>query len=128
MNALPTKLRRDLASDPFYKRCAREGLHGHECAGRITWEHAMYYAGTQLQKKWAIIPLCEKAHNCGPWQDRGDMNKTVNEWIALNRAGDEDLLPICKAKDYFLRRGFLNRQFGGPYIAPPAQVEDRIAY
>lgn len=125
MNNIPTKLRRELAADPYYKHCAREGLQGHECAGRITWEHAMYYAGTQLQKRWAVIPLCAKAHNVDAWQDCGDLDKEINVWIALNRAGDEDMLEISKSRDYFLYRGYLNRKYGKLEVPAP---DMEIAY
>lgn len=114
MNNLPPKLRRELAKDPEYKVCARRGLHGHECAGRITFEHALIYAGKQIQSRWAIIPLCEKAHNCGRWQDCGDMNKNINQWIALHRATDAEIAAISKAKDYRRYRDFLDLHFG-PY-------------
>jgi len=116
-----------MANDRYYLHCAREGLHGHECAGRITWEHSMYYKGSQLQKRWAIIPLCAKAHNCDEWQDRGDMDKSINEWIALNRATQDEILEICRARDYFRYRAFLNNRYGA-YVAPPPMVEDGIAY
>ena len=127
MTNIPNKLRNELRSDPYYRHCAREGLHGHECAGRITWEHSMYFDGKQIQKRWAIIPLCAKAHNVDEWQDRGDMDKRINEWIALNRATPDEILAISKARDYFLYRGYLNRSYGA-YMAPPAMIEERIAY
>lgn len=101
-----------MASNPFYKHCARAGLKGHVCDGRITWEHAMTYAGGQIQEKWAIIPLCAKAHAVDQYQDGGDLDKRCNEWIALNRATPDELLAISKAKDYFYRKNFLNRIFG----------------
>lgn len=126
MNVIPKKLRSELAGDPYYKSCSRAGLHGHECAGRITWEHAMYFAGKQINKRWCIIPLCAKAHNVDEWQDRGDMNKSINEWIALNRASQEEILEVSKSRDYFLHRGFLNRRFGA-YVAPCMEPL-RIAY
>lgn len=125
MNNIPTKLRKELAGDSYYRHCAREGLHGHECAGRVTWEHAMYFNGSQLQKRWAIVPLCAKAHSVDEWQDRGDMDKEINQWIALNRASQDDLLEVSKATDYFLYRGYLNRKYGA-YVAPEADLA--IAY
>ncbi len=102
-----------MSADPFYKTCARAGLHSHECDGRITWEHAMIYAGGQIQARWAIIPLCAKAHAVDQYQDGGDLDKRCNEWIALNRASPDELLAISKAKDYFYRKNFLNKIFGG---------------
>lgn len=126
MNAIPKNLRKDLVSDPFYKTCARAGYHGHQCEGRVTFEHAMIFAANQIQEKWAIIPLCEKAHAVGPFQDGGDFNKKINEWIALNRATDQEILSICKARDYFRYRGLLNQIFGaynsGKVCAQPVEI------
>lgn len=118
MNNIPPKLRVQLATDPFYKVCARKGIFGHECAGRITWEHSMYFAGKQIQARWAIVPLCAKGHSVNEYQDSGDMDKHINEWIALNRANEDDLLPICKTIDYFHYRNFLNKKYGYVFVEP----------
>lgn len=82
MNNIPGPLRAELAEDPYYKICARVDF---DCSGRITWEHAHYYAGKQIQERWAIIPLCVY-HHLGP-----GLNKELNQAIALARASDEDL-------------------------------------
>lgn len=55
MRKIPQKLRDELAADPYYKTCARKSG---ECSGRITWEHAVIYAGRQVNERWAIVPLC----------------------------------------------------------------------
>lgn len=81
MNNLPTKLREELAADPYYRFCARADEN---CAGRITWEHAFEYAGRQIQERWAIIPLCW-FHHLG-----AGLNKTINRQIAVVRATPED--------------------------------------
>lgn len=112
MKAIPLALRRQLSNDPYYKVCARAGLHNHTCDGRITWEHALIYAGGQIQARYAIIPLCAKAHAVDGYQDGGDLDKRCNEWIALNRATPDEILSISKAKDYFYRKNFLNKIFG----------------
>ena len=93
MQAIPVKLKEELAEDPYYKRCAR---HGKECRGRITWEHAFIYAGKQIQEKWSIIPLCEFHHAVCRFQDSGDLNKEYNQYIALKRATQEDLAKYPK--------------------------------
>ena len=82
---IPQKLRDEMADDPYYKYCARASGH---CEGRITWEHAMTYAGKRINEKWAIIPLCEFHHGL---LGSGGMNKSVNVSIALARANREDL-------------------------------------
>ena len=99
MNAIPPKLRAELDDDPYYHYCAR--ANG-DCRGRITWEHCLTYVGRQIQARFAIIPLCERHHAVGDWQDGGGlMNKRENERIAMDRATPEDrkkypLLPWWK--------------------------------
>lgn len=102
-----------MAADSYYTRCARrDALHDHQCecderTGRmIEWEHAFIFAGKQIQEKWAIIPSCWWAHR-GP-----GMVKEINEWIALNRATDEELLKYSKAVNLIAKRNYLNTIYG----------------
>lgn len=97
MRRIPDKLKRELKDDPYYKTCAR--FKEKTCKGRITFEHAFIYAGRQINEKWAIIPLCEYHHAVGLYQDNGDLNKELNQMLALRRATDEDLLKYPK-KDW----------------------------
>ena len=90
MHPIPTKLRNEMSDDLFYKKCCRQDEN---CDGRITWEHALMYAGRQIQKKWAIIPLCVY-HHLGP-----GLNKHLNQYIALERATAADLAEYPK-KDW----------------------------
>lgn len=113
MNKIPPKLREELASDRYYRRCARyEALIDHICEAdpltgkMIEWEHTMYWKGSQLQKRWCIIPICWLVHR------GGKLNKEINEWIALNRATDEELEEISKAVDYKHKREYLNKKYG----------------
>lgn len=76
------KLREEMASDSYYSRCARFDA---DCRGRITWEHALIYAGRQVNEKFAIIPLCVY-HHLG-----AGLVKKENQRIALERATDDDL-------------------------------------
>lgn len=88
MNNIPKSLRDELAHDPYYKQCARRSS---QCDGRITWEHALIYAGKQVQERFAIIPLCWY-HHLG-----AGMVKWVNELIALRRATPEDFARYPRA-------------------------------
>lgn len=99
----------EISSDPYYETCARKFDGG--CKGRITWEHAIIYAGRQLNEKWAIIPLCSYHHAVDEYQDGGDLNKEKNEWIALNRATDEELEEVSDAIDYKAKRDRLNKKY-----------------
>jgi hypothetical protein len=78
---MPRKLREECANDPYYQVCARSN---EECEGRITWEHALTYKGSQIQEKFAVIPLCEY-HHLG-----AGLYKKTNEWIAVGRATHAD--------------------------------------
>lgn len=82
MRPIPKKLKSELANEPYYKKCARAS---EQCQGRITWEHALIYAGKQVNERWAIIPLCVY-HHLGV-----GLNKRENIKIALSRATKEDL-------------------------------------
>ncbi len=113
MNNIPKTLREDMALDPYYKMCARNALLGdHICRPDpltdklIDWEHALIYGGKQIQKKWAIVPICWWAHR-GP-----GLVKEINVWIALNRATYADLYSISKAVDYIKMRDYLNNKYG----------------
>lgn len=88
--------------------CARAG---EGCAGRITWEHALIYAGRQIDEAWAIVLLCERHHGVNTYQDCGDLQKEKNVWIALNQATNEELQKYSKAIDYIRLRNTLNAKY-----------------
>lgn len=80
--------------------CQRSNM---DCGGRITWEHALTYAGRQIDEAWAIVKLCEYHHAVNTFQDGGDLNKQENQRIALNQATDEELMQYPKANFIQLR-------------------------
>lgn len=104
MTPIPEKIKKQIISDPDYgcdkegraTVCMLAGNHGHTCGGRITMEHAIIYAGHQVQEKWAIISVCAKAQEVDEYQDARTMNKDMNRWVALSRATDAELKLMCK--------------------------------
>lgn len=90
MHKTPKKIFDEIAAErPF---CERASLfHDHVCAGRSTMEHAWFYAGKQINEKWAIIRLCEWAHSVGPYAMNGGLNKEMNQFISLKHATIQDL-------------------------------------
>lgn len=90
--------------------CARH--NDGNCAGRITFEHALIYGGKQIDETWAILHLCEFHHAVGIYQDGGDLNKEKNVWIALNRATEQELIKYSKAVNYLQLRERLNKIYG----------------
>lgn len=124
---IPKKQREDMSRDPWYRICALGHVEGHECGGKITWEHCIIFQGKKLQERWAIIPLCERGHAVNNYQDAGTMDKQMNIWVALNMATDEELIEISKVEQYLHTRDYLNTIYGPyRYISPlvgPSEVD-----
>lgn len=112
MRKIPKGLKQKMVDDPYYKRCARMRVFGdHRCKGRITWEHAIEYKGRQLNKKWAILPICAYAHSVDQYQDNGVLDKEKHKAIALGRATKRQLKDISSAIDYIKRRKHLRDKY-----------------
>lgn len=122
------ELREEIGSDPEYLRCALLGLQFGPCDGRITREHSLIYKGSKIQEKWAIIPCCAAHHGVDFFLDAPtEAPKEVREWVALNRASDEDLSRFNRAvPSYPFQRDRLNAKFG-PYV-PPLVPEVSLTY
>lgn len=110
MRPISPRVRRILDQEPDV--CALRG-HG-ACGGRITREHALIYAGRQIDEAWAIIKICARHHSVDEYQDGGILDKEKNVWIALNRATDEELEKYSKVVNYKLMRDRLNKKYGIP--------------
>jgi len=107
MRPIPSKLRQQLANDPRMKTCARSQEMG--CRGSLTWEHSIIIAGRQLNEPWAILSLCEYHHSVNQYQDRGDLKKEYNRYLAYKQATIQDLAKYPKAnfqqeKDYLMKK------------------------
>lgn len=118
MNKVPQKLKNKWVEEDLLgvKRVCLRRDEGN-CAGRLTKEHSIIYAGKQLQEEFAILDICEYHHGVNNYQDRGNLIKEKHHWIALNRASDDELRGISKAIDYIALRSRLNAIYG-LYKAP----------
>jgi len=116
MTKIPLKVRKEIDADPAYKICALHGKHGHVCGGRITMEHALIYAGRQIQEKWAIVAVCAAAQEVDSFQDARTMKKELNIWAALNQATEADFARFPRAL-YGSMKVRLNRKYG-EYMRP----------
>lgn len=98
------------AREPF---CCERNLffHDHVCLGRITREHAVYYAGRKIDEAWAIVLLCAWAHEVYEYQDGGGMVKEMGEYIAIMRMTKEDEERYPR-KDWEQRRSYLRSKYG----------------
>jgi len=108
MRPIPTKLREEIAQDPFMMFCIyeRSDAPNHNCNGRITWEHAWAYSGKQINEAWAIVPCC-CAHNSGV-----AMVKDFNRYVALSRANIIDLQKRYPRKNWAQEYKFLSKKYG----------------
>ena len=98
MRPIPKKLKEQLASDDFMKKCAL-------CEERLVeWHHVFIYAGRQISEAFAIVPACRAHHD----QVKSDRRiKEAFERIALSRATDEELARYPK-KDWNQLKRYLN--------------------
>ena len=85
----------------------------HECGGRITWEHALYYKGQRINEKYAIIPCCAKAHGVDFYQDsKNELPKKQREWVALNLINIDEYKIKYPKYNWEQRKKYLNYLFG----------------
>lgn len=113
MNNVPQKLKTQWQNEDKagMKRVCLRADEG-DCDGRLTKEHAMTFAGSQIQEEWAILDICEFHHAVNKYQDSGKLNKEKHTWIALNRATEAQLRSISKAEDKVAIRDRLNAKYG----------------
>ena len=106
MKPIPLNLRNELANNSFYKQCCipEDGL----CEGRVEWHHALIYAGSQVNEKWCILPLCQFHHR----NINTRMIKEQVNWLMLNRASDRELELYSRAVDYKREKSRLNELYG----------------
>ena len=102
MRPIPIKLREDMASDPYYKRCCITG----RTSEKIDFHHKLIFGGRQVNEKFCILPLAKSVH------DKIVEYKEKCDWIMLNRATDEELARYSKAIDYKRMREVLNKKYG----------------
>jgi len=105
MRVISPKVRQILDNEP--QVCGLRHFGG--CGGRITREHALIYAGKQIDEAWAIVLICARHHSVDQYQDNGLLDKEKNIWIALNKATDEELIKYSKVINYINERYRLNK-------------------
>lgn len=104
MNKIPPKLRENMAADPFYQRCCVTGAMAKNA--KVEWHHNFIFAGRQVQRKWAILPLRADVHaDIAKHKERCD-------WIMLNRASTEELKAYSRGQDLAAKRDRLNKKYG----------------
>lgn len=114
---IPKKMREEMDAQDYYHQCARnQALNDHVCepdpvTGRlIEWEHALIFGSKKVNEIWAIVPICWLVHR------GGEMVKEINEWLALNRATDEDFAKYPR-NSWAQRKQYLNSKYGIPNLS-----------
>ena len=109
MRKISKKIKDTINTDPFYETCAR--LSEGDCKGRITMEHALIYAGRQIDEVFAIIPICAFHHEVDQYAGGGGMNKKKHEWIAISRMTQDDRIKYSRM-DWEKALQLLENNFG----------------
>lgn len=112
MKKIPSKYREEMSKNPLYNICALYGQDFGECSGRITWDHPIRYAGSQVVLPWATSAICARHHNVDAWQDSKTYRENVSRWVVLSQATKEQIDSICKAEDYHRTLRVLESQYG----------------
>lgn len=105
MNHIPKKLNDEINKDPFYRKCCITGKTAAET--KIERHHNFIWAGSQLQEKWAILPVSEEVHR----KVSNPLIKGHLDLIMLCRANDETLKKYSKAVDLIEKRERLKKRY-----------------
>jgi hypothetical protein len=111
MRKISEELKKDLASDPFYKKCCITGRSN----GKIDWHHNLVWKGRQENEKFCILPLLKEIHDRVSDPEISDRL----DWIMWSRATKEQIDYYSKVVDYHRRLKNLNDKFG---IYNPSQT------
>lgn len=115
MRPIPKQLRNDLSNDPFYKQCAITGKKNE----KIDWHHNLIFGGSQVNERFAIIPLLKSVH------DKIHLYKEICDWIMWNRATPEQISYYSKAQNYAKTKEYLNSKYGD-YREGDSKVYSRL--
>ena len=100
MRPIPTKLRKQLAADPFMRCCVYT-----QSTQDVSWEHCWLYGNRQINERWAIVPLKRDLNV--------NMSADVKEycrWVSINRATDEELKKYPRTNWQQLK-SYLNKKY-----------------
>lgn len=102
---IPTKMRAEMALDPFYSVCVITGKTAEEAGEKIEWHHNLIYNKERVNRKFCILPLLQSVH------ERIVQHKEKVDWIMWNRATEEEIAEFSKAEDYKKTKDRLNLKF-----------------
>jgi hypothetical protein len=86
MRAIPQKLKAEIDTEPFYKRCVLTGRK------QVVIHHAFIYSGKQINELWAFAPLAPDLHTGGAASaHRSQLTRELVQLLCLQRASAQDL-------------------------------------
>jgi hypothetical protein len=112
MNPIPHLVRKECEADPYYKKCCLTGKESWEV--KIDWHHAFDYSGTQINEKWAIMPIWWYMHSSNGDEKSVHNSKKTREFVqylSLLRATPEDLAKYPK-KNWIQIFNYLRQKHG----------------
>lgn len=104
MRPIPLKLREEMSSNKFYKKCCLDNFV-YPCSGKIEWHHNLIYAGKQVNEEFCILPVCKMHHDI----EKHTIIKEKLNWIMWDRATDEQIKYYSKATNYQFEKERLNK-------------------
>jgi hypothetical protein len=114
-NTIPLELREQLSKDPEYDYCCITGKRGTP-DDPIEWHHNLKFAGTNVQERFAILPILQSIHFKA---DNIEVRETLDRAM-LYRDTEQKLfnpLGYSKARNWKQRSIYLTEKLG-PYYPP----------
>ena len=102
MRPIPPKLKDNMSSDPYYKKCCVTG----STSEKIDFHHNLIFGGRQVNEKFCILPLAKSIH------DNIVKYKEICDWIMWSRANEDEIRRYSKANNYIRTRDILIGKYG----------------
>jgi hypothetical protein len=84
MKRIPTALRKEIANDPWYKKCC-------VCNNtQVLWHHNLIFSGSQVNHVFCILPVCETHHEGTEGLKKNAMTRYLLNEIMYMRASEEE--------------------------------------
>lgn len=78
---IPIDIKQQIDKDQFYRSCCSCGVKNK----KIDMHHNLIFAGKQVNKLWAILPLCVACHKQA---DNKDMKSKLNQIMRERSRGE----------------------------------------
>lgn len=108
MRSIPSKLRNEIARDPYMRSCCIPGCEHLGCS----WHHCFIYQGRQISERWAIMPVCPPHHTLRTNAiHRSKDSREFVQYLSLLRVSAEELAKYPK-KNWDQTFKYLKKKYG----------------